>query len=86
MIECICTSGHVAVAKLTEPSGKPYPMKIFVVAIALSLGMFAVSPVFAGGSGGVAVKSTECSKEANAKGLKGKLRKRFLSKCRESKK
>jgi hypothetical protein len=54
------------------------------MAVALSFGLFAVSPVLAVKPSHAAAKSAECSKEADLKGLHGTRRTRFLSECIKS--
>ena len=70
--------------------------KISMLALCAALAGFGVSPVLAQSSGSSAsttmtakpahtAKSLECSKEADAKGLHGKARKKFRSACKHGK-
>ena len=79
-------------------------MKLFVLAAALGLGLFASGAAFATDAAAPAAtpspaasavakpdkaameaRSQECSKEADAKGLHGKERKKFREKCKKGK-
>jgi len=70
-------------------------MKISAIAAALALGMFISAPVFADtttpaaapkvDAAAKAAKSAECSKEADAKSLHGKERKKFREECKKGK-
>ena len=65
--------------------------KISMLAMFAAIAGFCVSPVFAAGSSSSSgttmhsAKSIECSKEADAKGLHGKARKKFRSACKHGK-
>jgi len=59
-------------------------MKMSVMAVALSFGLFAVSPVLVAKPSHAAAKSAECSKEADMKGLHDTRRTRFFSECLKS--
>jgi hypothetical protein len=69
--------------------------KISMLALCAALAGFGVSPVLAQSAGSSSTmtmakpahtaKSIECSKEADAKGLHGKARKKFRSACKHDK-
>jgi len=66
-------------------------MKISAIAAALALGMLISAPVYAQtatpkvDAAAKAAKSAECSKEADAKSLHGKERKKFRADCLKGK-
>jgi type III secretory pathway component EscR len=66
-------------------------MKISAIAAALALGMFISAPVYAetttpkADAAAKAAKAAECSKEADAKSLHGKERKKFREECKKGK-
>jgi hypothetical protein len=65
--------------------------KISMLAVCAALAGFCVSPVLADNTASSSTmsmhsaKSIECSKEADAKGLHGKARKKFRSACKHGK-
>jgi hypothetical protein len=65
-------------------------MKISAIAAAIAVGMFIAAPGWAedapkADAGARAAKAAECSKEADAKGLHGKERKKFREECKMGK-